>query len=107
MFHVDYMFRAGKSYDDLLDLIRSNPRYVFFIHAECRRDKRTKKARLKGWAKIHHKKHEGEVKLIKERGRCFTEIDDMSGGHQLLGAWLAWLASNAADLVYGVDVRFE
>lgn len=109
MFRMDFLFKAGKGYEDLLDLVRSNPRFVFSVHREDTTDKRRRLARVKGWARLRHDRyrHKGEVKLVKDHGRCFAEITDNSGGLQVVGAWVSWLASNAGDIVHGVDIRYE
>jgi len=106
MFRVEFLFKAGAGYDELLSLLRSNPRFVFCVHSEDSIDKRTKKSKVKGWARIKHKQHHGEVKLAKDSGRCTGEITDRSPAMKLTGAWVSWLANNASELIYGVDVRF-
>jgi len=106
-FHIDLLFRAGKGYDDLVARIEENPRYVFGIAKQGKTDKRTKKARLKGWAEIRHKQHAGVIKLVKNRGVCRADVEDESGGLKLIGAWTSWLASRADDLIYGIDVRTD
>jgi hypothetical protein len=103
---MDFLFKAGKGYEKLVKLIRSNPRYVFSIFREDKADKRTKKAKLRGWVEVRHKQHAGVIKLVKEEGTCFAHIDDESGGLKLIGAWTSWIASRAGDLVSGLDVRF-
>ena len=104
-FHIDFLFRTGAGYDELVTLVQANPRYVFYISKQDRRDKRTKKAKEKGWVEISHKQHDGVIKLSKNRGVCRASVTDESGGLKLIGAWVSWLASNAPHLIAGLDLR--
>jgi hypothetical protein len=106
-FHIDILFKNRAGYDELVALIGANPRYVFSIARRDRADKRTRRAHLRGWAEVRHKQHAGIIKLIKDRGVCAAEVDDESGGLKLIGAWTSWLASNASDLIHGLDIRIE
>jgi hypothetical protein len=106
-FHIDLLFRSGKGYDDLVSRIGENPRYVFGIHKQDQRDKRTRKGRQKGWAEIRHRQHAGVIKLVKDEGVCRACVEDESGGLKLIGAWTSWLASRTSDLIYGIDIRIE
>jgi hypothetical protein len=105
-FQIDFIFRTGAGYDNLVALIQGNPRYVFEISKQDSIDKRTKKAKQKGWVEIRHKRHRGLVKLSKSFGVSRASVSDQSDGMKLIGAWIGWLASNASDLIAGVDVRF-
>ena len=105
-FEIDFLFKNGAGYDDLLALIRANPRYVFEVSKQDKFDKRTKKARDKGWVEIRHKQHIGVIKLSKSDGVCRASVSDQSGGLKLIGAWTSWLASNASQLISGLDLRF-
>ena len=40
-FEIDFLFKAGTGYDDLVRLIGSNPMYVFEITKQDKIDKRT------------------------------------------------------------------
>jgi hypothetical protein len=108
-FEIDFLFKAGAGYDDLVNLIRSNPRFVFEVVKQDKIDKRTKVAKETGWVKVRHKQHKGShrgtIKLSKNLGVCRASVRDQSGGMKLIGAWTSWLASNASDLVSGLDVR--
>jgi hypothetical protein len=105
-FQIDFLFRSGAGYDDLIELIQGNPRYVFTISKQDRIDKRTKKAKEKGWVELSHKQYkEGVIKLFKNQGICRASVTDDSGGLRLIGAWISWLASNASELLAGLDVR--
>lgn len=106
-FQIDFIFRTGAGYDDLVLLIQSNPRYVFEIWKQDKIGKRTKKAKDTGWAKIRHKQHDGLLKLSKNAGMCRASVRDQSGGLKFVGAWISWLGSNASHLVAGLDLRFE
>jgi hypothetical protein len=109
-FEIDFLFKAGASYDDLVALIRSNPRFVFEVAKQDKIDKRTRKAKETGWAEIRHKQHNnshrGSIKLSKKSGVCRAAVRDEAGGMKLIGAWTSWLASNASELLSGLDVRF-
>lgn len=109
MYRMDFLFKSGNGYEELVDLIRSNPRFVFRVHREDTTDKRRRLARVRGWVVLRHRRYgaKGEVKVIKDHGRCFAEITDDTGSLQVVGSWVSWLASNASELVHGVDVRFE
>lgn len=104
-FHIDILFVGGAGYDELVARIEANPRYVFSVARQDHTDKRTRRAHLRGWAEIRHKQHAGSIRLVKNRGVCRAEVDDESGGLKLIGAWTSWLASNAADLIHGLDIR--
>lgn len=108
-FHIDLIFKSGSSYDTLVALIEGNPRFIFAIKRQDKIDKRTKKSKETGWVEIKHanKSYKGVVKLTKNGGVCRATVNDQSGGLRLIGAWTSWLASNASDLISGVDVRFE
>jgi hypothetical protein len=109
-FEIDFLFKTGAGYDSLVNLIRSNPKYVFEVFKQDKRDKRTKKAKEAGWVEIRHKQHKnshrGVIRLTKSLGVCRASVRDGSGGFKLIGAWTSWLASNASDLISGLDVRF-
>jgi hypothetical protein len=109
-FEIDFLFKTGAGYDQLLELIQSNPRYVFEIVKQDKIDKRTKKAKETGWVEVRHKQynksHRGIIKISKNLGVCRTSVLDQSGGSKLIGAWTSWLASNASHLISGLDVRF-
>jgi hypothetical protein len=105
-FEIDFLFKKGAGYDDLVGLVHSNPRYVFQVSRKNKVDKRTKKARDKGWVELTHKQHNGVVKLSKSLGVCRASVVDQSGGLKLIGAWTSWLASNASHLISGMDLRF-
>jgi hypothetical protein len=104
-FHIDFLFRIGSGYDELVALIQANPRYVFYISKQDKHDKRTKIARERGWAEVSHKQHSGVIKLSKSGGVCRASVTDQSGGLKLIGAWVSWLASNAPHLIAGLDLR--
>ncbi|MDR4494431.1 MAG: hypothetical protein AB7P17_15925 [Nitrospirales bacterium] len=106
-FQVDFIFRSGAGYDDLVALIQANPRYVFGIWKQDKIDKRTTKSRDRGWVEIKHKQHSGVIKLSKRHGVCRASITDTSGGLKLIGPWTSWLGSNAPHLISGLDLRFE
>ncbi len=105
-FKIDFLFRTGASYDEIVSRMLSNPRYVFQISKQDKIDKRTKKSRDTGWVEIRHKQHKGFIKLSKDAGVCRALVSDKSGGRKLIGAWVSWLSSNASDLIAGMDVRF-
>ena len=105
-FEIDFLFKAGTGYDDLVRLIGSNPKYVFEITKQDKIDKRTTRSKELGWVEIKHKQHSGVIKLTKDHGVCCAALRDESGGLKLIGAWTSWLASNASDLLSGLDVRF-
>jgi hypothetical protein len=102
--YMEFLFRGGAGYDELVERIKSNPKFAFTVAAQARVDKRTTKAKLKGWTKLAHKGYQGQVKLVKDQGYCRSEIHDEAGG-KLLGAWTSWIARNASDLVCGMDLR--
>ena len=104
-FEIDFLFRTGAGYDELVGLIQANPRYVFYIAKQDKFDKRTKKSKETGWVEIRHKQHEGIIKLSKNLGVCQASVSDQSGGLKLIGAWTSWLASNAKGLLSGLDLR--
>lgn len=106
-FQIDFLFKTGFGYDDLVKKIQENPRYVFHVAKQDKTDKRTRKAKDKGWVDIKHKQHtKGVIRLSKNLGICRASVADDSGGFKLIGAWTSWLASNASDLISGLDVRF-
>ena len=104
-FHVDFLFKAGAGYDELVSRIQANPRYVLYVFKQDKMDKRTKAAKLKGWVEIRHKQHAGVIKLVKRRGTCTASVKDESQALQLIGALTSWVARNAGDLVSGLDIR--
>lgn len=106
-FEIDLIFRSSHGYDDLVARVLSNPRFVFEVWKQDKIDKRTRKSKEKGWVELRHKQHGGFVKLSKESGVCSASVNDESGGLKLIGAWISWLGSNAADLLSGLDVRFK
>jgi hypothetical protein len=106
-FEIDFLFKAGSGYDELVQLIGSNYRYVFEISKQDKIDKRTTKSKETGWTDVTHKRHAGVVKLKKNNGVCTAEIKDDSGGHQLIGSWTSWIASNASHMVSGMNLRFR
>lgn len=103
-YQLDFMFSQGAGYDDLLDRLQSNKRFVFFVHLADKIDKRTRKSKNKGWAKIEHKKYGGSIRLVKDSGRCRAEIRD-DGTGEFTGAWMSWLIRNASDLIYGMNLQ--
>ena|SRR5882724_2295899 len=107
---IDFLFKTGAGYDELLRLLEGNPKYVFEVVKQDKFDKRTKKAQTSGWVEIGHKQykksHRGVVRLSKADGTCRVSVRDESGGLKLIGAWISWLASNADHLIAGLDVRF-
>ena len=107
MYKVDILFRSGKGYDELPGLIYGNPRYVFKVWKEDTTDKRTRKSRIKGWARLRHSRYweKGEVKLLKANGRCFAEITDETGGLQLVGSWVSWLDGTLPPRVIRPSIR--
>jgi hypothetical protein len=104
-FQIDFLFRTGSGYDELVTLIQANPRYVFYISKQDKIDKRTKKAKERRWVEVSHKQHTGVIKLSKNLGICRASVNDQSGGLKLIGAWISWLASNASHLIAGLDLR--
>jgi len=97
----DLVFVQGKGMDDLNELLRENPRYVFQIVK--------RKRGREGWAVWQHKQqvtHRGDVKLIQSGGRFRGEIRDRSNG-MLAGAFLGWIIRNANDLVYRIEFRMN
>ena len=102
----DILFIYQKGYYELVELIRSNPHYVFQVIGEAKLDRRRAKAKMMGWVKLKHKSpsKEGYVRLEKKKGRCLMEIVDKSNG-QLTGSWISWLLRNASDMLVGVDMR--
>jgi hypothetical protein len=70
-------------------------------------DKRTKKSKETGWVELGHKQHDGVIKRSKDRGVCRAAISDQSGGMKLIGAWTSWLASNASEMISGIDLRID
>jgi hypothetical protein len=79
-FQIDFIFRTGAGYDDLVALIQANPRYVFEIWTQDKIDKRTTKSKDRGWVEIKHKQHSGVIKLSKSHGVCRASVTDESGG---------------------------
>lgn len=67
-FKIDFLFKTGAGYDDLISLIQSNPRYVFKVTKEDKTDKRTRKLKEMRWVEISHKQHAGVIKLPKNKG---------------------------------------
>ena len=104
-FNIEFLFKNGAGYDDLVGLIQGNPRYVFKVSKQDKFDKRTKKAREKGWVELTHRQHRGVIKLSKSSGVCRASVGDQSGGLKLIGSWTSWLASNASHLMSGLDLR--
>ena len=99
--HCDLAFVQGKGLDDLNDLLRGNPRYVFQIHE--------RKRGREGWAVWRHKQqitHRGDVKLQQSGGTFWGQIRDRSNG-MLTGAFLGWIVRNAHELVYRIEFRME
>ena len=106
----DLFFKEGKGYEDLITLIKSNPKkYTFLVNKIDKIDKRLRKSRNYGWTMLKHRneRFEGYVKIFKHDGECFCNINDNSGYGALTGAWLSWLVSNAYELIYGVDIRLR
>ena len=95
--NCELVFVQGKGMDDLNELLKGNPRFVFHI---------VKRKRGKeGWAVWRHKQqvtHRGDVKLIQSRGTFRGQIRDRSNG-MLAGAFLGWIVRNARDLVYRIE----
>src|SRR5262249_45700001 len=97
----DLVFLHGKGLDDLIDLLKANPRFVFQVVK--------RKRGREGFALWQHKQqatHRGEVKLIQSGGTFHGVIRDRSNG-MLTGAFLGWLVRNAVDLIYRIDFRME
>ena len=97
----DLVFVQGKGLDDLLDLLKTNPRFVF----QMTRRKRGRE----GHAVWEHKQqvtHKGEVKLMQSGGRFSGQIRDRSNG-MLTGAFLGWIVRNACHLVYRIEFRMQ
>ena len=99
--NCDLVFVQGKGLDDLNELLKANPRFVFHI---------TKRKRgREGHAVWQHKQqvtHRGEVKLMQSGGTFRGQIRDRSNG-MLAGAFLGWIVRNAHDLVYRIEFRME
>lgn len=102
---MDMLFRSEAGYDKLVEHLQSNPKFVFEVAGQDRRDRRTRKAKTTGWVRLEHKRMNGAVTLHKHDGACWCIIDDEAEG-RLLGAWVSWLARNATDLLWGCDSRF-
>ena len=97
----DLVFVHGKGLDNLIDLLKENPRFVFQV---------TKRKRGKeGFSIWQHKQqatHRGEVRLVQSEGTFSGEIRDRSNG-MLTGAFLGWIVRNARDMIYRLDFRME
>ncbi len=106
-FQIDFLFKAGAGYDELVALIQSNPRYVFEVTGQDKIGKRTNRSKVEGWVEVSHKQHVGAIRLSKSNGVCRASVTDESGGLKLIGAWTSWLANNASDLIAGLVIRFE
>ncbi len=105
--HIDLIFKHPHCLDDLNERLGSNPRFIFYLHKDSGRDKRTRLARVKGRYVWRHKRkgYEGDIKLVKNEGVFWVDIADASDG-LLTGAFFSWLQRNAADLIAGANVRF-
>ena len=103
---IEVLFRNGFGYDDLIAKMNSNSKFIFYVLKTDSTDKRTKKAKVKGWTKVAHKKYGGDITIRKDNGRCSVEIDDKSESQQLSGAWINWLRNQTQDLIFGMDIRF-
>jgi hypothetical protein len=106
-YSIDIVLRQGFSIDHLTDLLRSNPRYIFNCNLPARKRKISRHSAKKvtyRWQHKKYKKYGGSIKLRKENGIFWAEVDDENGG-QLLGAFVSWLYSNAGDMVYRLDIR--
>jgi hypothetical protein len=103
---MDMLFRSEAGYDQLVERLQSNPKFVFEVAGQDRRDKRTRESKTIGWVKLEHKKMNGAAVLHKRAGVCWCVVNDKAEG-RLLGAWISWLARNATDLLWGLDSRFE
>ena len=103
---LDMIFKHPNGLDELNDRLVSNPRFIFYLYKDTGRDKRTRLSRLKGRYIWRHKRqgYNGVIKLIKDNGRFWVEIDDQSAG-LLTGAFISWIIRNANDLVAGIDMR--
>ncbi len=106
-FRAEVFLTRPEAFAEILQLIESNPRYVFRVVERKRFDRRTKKGKNSGAAMLRHKRHDGKIHFRLEDGFCFAIGEDRSGGSQLLGAWISWLARNASDRVLRFLVRFE
>jgi hypothetical protein len=105
MVKMDLLFRSDAGYDQLVERLQSNPKFVFEVTGQDRRDKRTRKAKTTGWVKLEHKRMTGVVELRKHDGVLDCTVNDTAEG-RLFGAWLSWLGRNATDLLWGCDCRF-
>jgi hypothetical protein len=104
-FHIDFLFRIGSGYDELVALIQANPRYVFTSRSRISVISAPKTREKGGGLKSATNRHNGVIKLSKNRGVCRASVTDESGGLKLIGAWVSWLASNAPHLIAGLDLR--
>lgn len=101
---IDIVLRQGFSIDHLTDLLRSNPRYIFNCNLPARKRKTSRHEAKKVTYRWQHKKYGGSLKLKKENGVFWAEMDEEDGS-QLLGAFVSWLYSNAGEMVYRLDIR--
>ena len=95
--NCELVFVQGKGMDDLNELLKANPRYVFFMHK--------RKRGKEGWAVWRHKQqvtHGGDVKLFQSGGTFWGQIRDRSNG-MLTGAFLGWIVRNAREMVYRIE----
>ncbi len=105
-YQMDFLFARPDGYEELVERVESNPRFVFEVRQEDRIDKRTRKAKHRGWARIQHKKYNRTITLRKAGGGCEAEL----GGDatpEFTGAWISWLVRNAGDLIYGINLRLR
>ncbi len=95
--NCDLVFIQGKGLDDLIELLKANPRYVFTLEK--------RKRGREGHALWRHKQqgsHRGDVKLFQSGGKFWGQIRDHSNG-MLTGAFLGWIVRNASELIYRIE----
>ena len=105
-FMVHIHLRHGFAIEDLTDLLRKNPKYVFTYEDTLLKLRRF---RNKPKATYHwkHKQYGGPIRLKKREGVFWGEVPEskVRGPGQLLGAFVSWLLVNAPNMVYRLDVQ--
>ncbi len=106
-YRVEISLRHGFAIDDLTELLRSNPKYVFETDATrgTLRRLRNKPRAMYRW---RHKRFGGPVKLKKRAGEYWAEVPEhgkLGGPGRLLGAFVSWIFVNAGEMVYRLDIR--